>query len=179
MPGGRAVTRGIRALVGVLLVAAAGLSLAVFWSVGLGWFLVLTACGGALIGAVLRLTRRRQRPQPVTVDAFARDAAATDTINVARVRVAGVGGLGMLLVALAVAFDFALVGAVLAAGLVGGFVAALAIILWRKRSGPLASSSSSPGARGALFQETADATPAPSPDADDRQPRRTTVTVSA
>ena len=179
MPSGRGLTPRTRALVIGPFLAAVGLSLAALWSVGLGWFLILTAGGGALVASVLWLAGRRQRPELVTVDAFARDASATDTINFAHVRVAGVGGLGLLVVALAVALDFALVGVVLAAGLAGGLVAALAIILWRRRSGPLTSSSSGPGARGALFSEMVDPTPAASPAADDRQPRRTAVTVPA
>jgi hypothetical protein len=178
MGGRHSLTRPVRALVFVLLLVAAGLSLAVLWSVGLGWFLILTAGGGALIGGLLWFLARRQRPRAVTFDAFAHDTTATDTINVARVRVAGVGGIGMLLVALAVALDFALVGAVVGAGLAGGLIGAAAIILWRKRTGPLSSSSSGPAARTVLFSEP-DAPPTPRADADDHLPRRSAVTASA
>jgi hypothetical protein len=174
MPGARRFTRSVRVLVLGLSLVAASLTFAVLWSVGLGWFLVLTAGGGALAASAMRPMGRRQRPGPVTVDAFARDTTGTDTINVARVRVAGVGGIGMLLVALAIALDLAFVGVVLAAGLAGGLLAAVAIILWRRRTGPLQSSPTGPGgARGVLFSETTDPPSAPSADTSDRQQRRT------
>jgi hypothetical protein len=157
------------------------LGLAVLWSVGLGGFLILTVLGGAAAGCALFLTNRFRRAPASVPDSFARDAFSTDTVNFAHVRVAGVGGVGLMIVALAMALDFALVGAVLLTGLIGGVAAAVVVILWRRRGGgPLPSSSSGSGARGVLFVETpAEQRERPRPAAAPDDQRRGVVTISA
>ena len=142
------------------LVLRAGVVLAVMamavvlWSVELGGFLLLTVAGGIVLSAAFAWANRRGRASTNVPDQFARDAFSTDTLNFAHVRVAGVGGLGLVLVGVAIALDFALVGAVLGAGLAGGVVAAVAVILYRRRSGPLPSSSIGPGARSVFLTES-------------------------
>lgn len=126
----------------------------VLWSVELDGFLLLTVVGGIVLSAAFWCTNRLSRASKNVPDQFARDAFSTDTLNFAHVRVAGVGGVGLVLVAVAMALDFALVGAVLVAGLSGGVLAAAAVILYRRRNGPLSSSSTGPGARSMLMSES-------------------------
>jgi hypothetical protein len=163
------------------LVLRAGFLLAVIamavvlWSVELGGFLVLTIAGGIALGAAFAWANRRGRTASSVPDQFARDAFSTDTLNFAHVRVAGVGGFGLVLVAVAMAFDFALVAAVLGAGLGGGLLAALAVILYRRRSGPLPSSSTGPGARSVLLTESRSSSDAPRVERTPRSPRQRAV----
>jgi hypothetical protein len=99
----------------------------------LAWFVLLALSGGVIV-AVLLLRFHRLRPAPVAVpDSFARDAFFTDMLNVSRVRVAGVGGLGLLIVAAAIVFQFPLVAVVMAAGAAGGLIGGIALILFRRR----------------------------------------------
>lgn len=149
----------------------------VLWSVELGGFLLLTVVGGGALSAGFSWANRRRTSNAVP-DQFARDAFSTDTLNFAHVRVAGVGGLGLVLVAAATALDVALVGAVLAAGLTGGVLTAVVVILYRRRNGPLSSSSTGPGARSMLLTESG----LPSDDSPVEQvppPQRHTAVVSA
>jgi hypothetical protein len=148
----------------------------VLWSVELGGFLLLTVLGGiVLAGAFAWANRHSRRSNTHNVpDQFARDAFSTDTLNFAHVRVAGIGGLGLVLAALAVALDFAFVAVVLGAGLAGGVFAAVAVILYRRRRGPLPSSSAGPGARRVLFTESSP-TEVPRVDRTPRSPRQTAV----
>ena len=66
-------------------------------------------------------------------------------INIARIPIDGVGGLGMVLVAVTVAISVPWIRLSVLTGLVLGAAAAAALITWR-RSGPLASSSRHGGA---------------------------------
>jgi hypothetical protein len=150
----------------------------VLWSIELGGFLLLTIIGGIALGAAFAWVNRRGRTSNNVPDQFARDAFSTDTLNFAHVRVAGVGGLGLVLVAAAVALDFALVAAVLGAGLAGGVLAALAVILYRRRSGPLPSSSTGPGARSVLLTESRLPSEAPPVERTTRSPRQRAVASS-
>jgi hypothetical protein len=65
-------------------------------------------------------------------DPFAGDPVALDPMNMSHVRVAGLGGLGLVLVAVGVAFQFRLVGVSLALGLAGGMMGGLALIWYRR-----------------------------------------------
>lgn len=73
-----------------------------------------------------------------------------DVINMSRIRVAGVGGLGLLAMALVVAYFVPRIGQTLAVGLLLGITLGLGLILRRRRVGPISSSGRHPGANTVL-----------------------------
>jgi hypothetical protein len=93
-------------------------------------------------------------------------SAPTDEINMAHIRAAGVGGLGLLAMALVVAWFVPRIGQTLIVGGVLGLGLGIGLILRRRRNGPLPSSSGTAGANNVLSidQPAAPATP----DTDDR-----------
>jgi hypothetical protein len=113
----------------------------------------------ALLTAALR-TRSRDR----STDTF-RDNLSTDVINMARIRVAGVGGLGLIAMAAVVAWFVPRIGQTLLIGLVLGVVFAGVMILRRRRSGPMPSSGRRPGANTILSIDQ----PVPPEDDEDRR----------
>jgi hypothetical protein len=134
----------VRVFGGVFLVLI--LAAAVFNNV-IGWFVGIGLGGGALMAAVMLRASRHGRQRLATPDAFARDPLSTDVINVNRIRVAGIGGLGLVIVAAAVALQYDLAALVVGLGLIGGATGALLLILYRRRGGPIGSSSGGLGAR--------------------------------
>jgi hypothetical protein len=70
---------------------------------------------------------------------------STNVINMARIRVAGVGGLGMVAMAVTVAIFVPRIRSTMALALALGVAMAIALIALRRREGPL-SSSNGPGA---------------------------------
>ena len=94
-------------------------------------FVVLAAMGGAVLAGLLALAHRRLRTPVSVPDPFTRSALETDVLNFAHVRVAGLGGLGLLLVAAVIAVQYQLIAAALAFGLAGGLVGGGALILYR------------------------------------------------
>ena len=101
--------------------------------------------GLAIAWAIQRLQRRTQHP----VDPFP-NMSSTDVINMARIRVAGVGGLGLVAMAAAVALWVPRIGQSLALGLVLGTIFAVVLIFRRRRIGPMPSSGRRAGANTAL-----------------------------
>jgi hypothetical protein len=97
-------------------------------------FLAVSLLGGVATALVLAGTNRH-RPRPAAADPFARDVFTADIVNIAHVRVAGLGGLGLVLVSVFVTFQYQLVAASVIAGLAGGLVYAGALILYRARRG--------------------------------------------
>ena len=83
---------------------------------------------------------------------------STDVINAARIRVAGIGGLGLVAMAATVAFFVPRIGQTLAVGLGLGVALAAFLIVRRRRKGPLPSSGAQPGANTIL---AIDASPSP------------------
>jgi hypothetical protein len=71
---------------------------------------------------------------------------STDVINMARIRVAGVGGLGLVAVAVVVALFVPTIRQSVTAGLVLGVLLGVTLILLRRHAGPLPSSGRRPGA---------------------------------
>ena len=105
--------------------------------------------GGNVIGFLfIRLNRGRQAR--ASVDAFAGGGVSTDIINAARIRVAGVGGLGLVAVAFAVAVSIPRIGVSLGLGLLLGAMLAAVLILRGRREGPMSSSGRRPGANTTL-----------------------------
>ena len=101
--------------------------------------------GGLLVALVLAL--RPARPA-VSAPAVRRALPPTSPslINMARIQIDGVGGLGMVAMALAVAISVPWIRLSVSLGFVLGAVVAAALITWRRRSGPLTSSSRHAGA---------------------------------
>jgi len=125
---------------------------------------------GAVVGLVLILFRRGgTAPVLADRDPFEQDTSS-DVINMARIRVAGVGGLGMVVVALAMAWVFPRIGQSLLIGMAGGVVVSAFIIMRRRQDGPLSSSDRWPGGHSLLRAGPADDEPTPEP-ADDRSSR--------
>jgi hypothetical protein len=122
--------------------------------------IVIPGVLGGLIASVLIWRRGRHASPPEQMrDVFGSDVRSSDVINFASIRVAGVGGLGLVIVALAVGLQFQRVGIALAMGLVGGSLAAMFMILRRRRTG-LSDDHGDPGARAMLPAGEDDATAA-------------------
>ena len=102
--------------------------------------------GGVAIALFMAL--RRSRSSKRTSVRF--EDPSTDVINMARIRVAGVGGLGLLAMAGVVAYFVPRIGQTLVIGLVLGVVFAAVMILRRRQSGPMPSSGRRPGANAIL-----------------------------
>jgi hypothetical protein len=75
---------------------------------------------------------------------------STDVINAARIRVAGIGGLGLLAMALVVAINVPRIGLTLAAGALAGVALAAVLIVLRRKAGPRPTSGGRPGANTVL-----------------------------
>lgn len=101
--------------------------------------------GALLIALVLFHLQRRALSR---IDPF--ESISTDVINVARIRVAGVGGLGLVAMAAVVAFAVPSIGVPLAISAVLGVVLAVLLIVVRHRTGPLPSSGQQAGANTTL-----------------------------
>lgn len=110
----------------------------------------LVAVLGLVGGVVIALVSVRIHGRSLARrDPFEKDAP-TDVINMARIRVAGIGGLGLVAMALVVAIALPGVGIPLAAGAVLGVLLAVLLIAFRSRSGPMPSSGERMGANTTL-----------------------------
>lgn len=116
---------------------------------------------GGIVIALLFIRLQRGSRNPAPNDPFEREPLSTDVINMARIRVAGVGGLGLVAMAVVVAVAVPRIGQSLALGLVLGAVFAAVLIARRSRSGPLPSSGQQAGANTTLSID------APAPAADE------------
>jgi hypothetical protein len=99
----------------------------------IGWFVALALGGGALIALALIATQSRSRDATPSPDSFA--GRAHNIIDISTLRVAGLGGLGLVILSGVVALQFERIGATLIAGAIGGTVAAVVMILHRRRHG--------------------------------------------
>lgn len=90
-------------------------------------------------------------------DAIARRSQTTDVINLSSIRVAGVGGLAFVVVAIGIAIAVPRIGQTLIVGAIGGAAAAFAVIRYRRtHGGPLDSSRAQPGGRAILITREPD-----------------------
>ena len=112
-------------------------------------FLIVPGFLGGLVIALLFI-RRHGRPTDATSGTSTREPRPTDVINIARIRVAGVGGLGLVAMALTVAWAVPRVGQTLAIGFVLGAIGGVILILRRRGSGPMPSSGRRQGANTTL-----------------------------
>jgi hypothetical protein len=115
-------------------------------------FQALGFLGGVLVVVFLMRLKGGQQTGP-PADPF-RARLSSDVINIARTPVAGIGGLGLVAMALAVALDVPRIGRTVAVGLVLGALFAAILISWRRRQGPLPSSGQSAGANTTLSIDT-------------------------
>jgi hypothetical protein len=99
----------------------------------------------------------RRTPAAPATDVFSAGRLSSDVIDAARIRVAGVGGLGLVAMALAVAIGVPGVGVPVALGGALGGVLAVVLIVRNRRNGPLPSSGRRSGANTVLFIEGAGA----------------------
>ena len=105
--------------------------------------------GGLVLAAIVIVLQRRQHHR-ASVMVPIHLPITTDVVNMASIRVAGVGGLGLVAMAAAVAFDVPLIGQSIALAFGLGVCAAVATILWRRHSSPLPSSGRGMGANTVL-----------------------------
>ena len=89
--------------------------------------------GGLVIAAVMLLLHRRSVPDKTAVP-YRPEPLSTDIINMASIKVAGVGGLGLVAMAAAVALDIPRIAQSVGIGMGLGVIGAVATILWRRRA---------------------------------------------
>lgn len=106
--------------------------------------------GGLVLAIVVILLQRRQRQAPSFVAPPPHLPISTDVINMASIKVAGVGGLGLVAMAFVVAMDVPMIGLSVALGFIFGLAGALAAILRHRRTAPLPSSGRHMGANDVL-----------------------------
>lgn len=113
------------------------------------WLFVPGLVGGVVVAVALRVVGSRVHPR-LRSDPFAGRAAATDVINASAIRVAGLGGLGLVGMAFALAWTFPRIGQSVALSAALG-VAMAVFLIWRRRhTGPLPTSSGRLGANTTL-----------------------------
>jgi hypothetical protein len=100
-----------------------------------------------------------------------RDFLAHDLINMSRVPVAGIGGLGLVAMSLFVAWMLPRVWQTVVFGALAGAVFAFALIAYRRRTGVMSSSGRTPGAHTTLSIDNPP-TPSEAPAPQDTPPRR-------
>jgi hypothetical protein len=117
----------------------------------LAWIVVLGLGGGGVV-ALLILAAHRLRPggRPFDAAAQGNEAGRTDVINIASIRVSGVGGLGMIAMAATLAWAIPRIGQTIVLGAVLGVGLAAVLILWRRRVGPIPTSGGRLGANTTL-----------------------------
>ena len=106
--------------------------------------LVLTA--GLSGGVIVAFIMFRVQAPPTSVDPLRKYPITTDVINMARIRVSGLGGFGLMMMTLAVAAFVPRIRQHILIGAVLGIALATALILLRRRNGPMPSSGETPGA---------------------------------
>jgi hypothetical protein len=108
------------------------------------FYLTVSLAGGLVVALLLfRVSKRFGSP---VRDVYGRHTASTDVINMAHIRVAGAGGLGLVIVALATALDIPEIGQLVTLSFMLGVVLAVGLIAWRRRKGPMPSSGGQMGA---------------------------------
>jgi hypothetical protein len=111
---------------------------------------MLVLVPGILGGLVLALIIFRMQAPSRSVDSLRNHPISTDIINMARIRVDGIGGFGLVVMALTVAWFVLRIRQHVAIGVGLGVVLAVVLIVLRRRSGPMPSSGGTPGANTTL-----------------------------
>ena len=121
--------------------------------------------GGLVIAGAIILLQRWKTPQSVAVP-YRPDPVTPNIINMASIKVAGGGGLGLVAMAVAVALDVPRIAQTVGLGIVLGTIGA-AVVIWRRRqTGVLPSSGRGMGANTTLaidlpLKSGADSAPRP------------------
>ena len=113
--------------------------------------IVTGVAGGALIACALFWLSRRSAVRSMA--SAGGSGPERDVINISAIRVAGIGGLGLMAMAFGLAWTFPSVAQTLTLGAGLGLVLALALIVYRRRTGPMPSSAKSPAANTTLRLE--------------------------
>ena len=119
------------------------------WENPVTWIVVPGFVGGLLIAFVIGALQRRGR-SGAAERAFNKEPLSTDVINMAHIRVAGIGGLGLVAMAAVVALNVPEIGRPVAVGAILGVACGALLIIWRSRRGPLPSSAEHGGANTTL-----------------------------
>jgi hypothetical protein len=117
--------------------------------------LALGLSGGLTLSFVIARTRRGTPP---TFVPRRLDAPTPALINMAQIRVEGIGGLGMVAAVIAVALADSRIRLATIVAFVLGVGLALGLIAWRRRGGPLSSAGDGPDDRSMLHLEAAEFT---------------------
>ena len=121
----------------------------------LAMLVALGLIGGGVI-ALIVVKLHMHLGGPSGADAFVNKPLSTDVINMASIKVAGVGGFGMVLVSALVALTLPAVGVSVGTGLVTGTLMAVFLIRRRRRHGVMPSSTRRPGANTVLAIDATD-----------------------
>jgi hypothetical protein len=113
--------------------------------------------GGLVIALLVIRSHRRGRADLVVVP-YRPERPSTDVINMASIKVAGIGGLGLVAMAAAVALDVPQIGQSMAVGLGCGLIIAGVLIYRARRAGPMPSSGQRMGANTVLSIDRPDET---------------------
>lgn len=124
----RPVVQAGVALLGIVALAFAAMDSAI------GWVVPITVVGGCLTAMVLLAVGPRRGLTAFRPDSFER-GRPFDVMNISTVRVAGIGGAGLLVAAAVVALQFQLTTVAVGAGFVGGAIAGIVMIVTRHRQG--------------------------------------------
>ena len=102
----------------------------------IGWMVPIVLIGGGLVAFGLARVHARPGDGEYAFDANAsRDLS--QLLNVSSVRVAGIGGAGLLAVSALIAVKYPLVNVAVVTGVLGGLLGAIAVIRYRRRHGVL------------------------------------------
>ena len=112
--------------------------------------LLLGFLGGFVIAVFVILSNRRAGRRPIMVLPYRLEQVSPNMINMASIKVAGIGGLGLVAMAIAVALDVPQIGQSIAISLGLGAIVAVVMIVRARRSGPLPSSGQRLGANTTL-----------------------------
>ena len=93
--------------------------------------LALGLLGGCIIASGILLVQRRQAESPTVVVPYRPLPISTDVINMASIKVVGVGGLGLVAMAATVALNVPRIFEATAIGLVSGIIMAIVMIVRR------------------------------------------------
>jgi hypothetical protein len=93
--------------------------------------LALGLLGGCVIASISLLWQRRQTEAPTVVVPYRPLPISTDVINMASIKVVGVGGLGLVAMAATVALNVPRIFEATAIGLVAGTIMAIVMIVRR------------------------------------------------
>ena len=111
--------------------------------------------GGVVLATIIVLLHRRAGRASAPPLPYRSAPLSTDIINMAHIKVAGVGGLGLVAMAAAVAVDVPRVGQTVLLGLILGAALATGMIVGRRHTGSMPSSGRRMGANTTLSIDVA------------------------